>query len=84
MAKSDDLLKDFLNGFPDASHPLDDARFSKYAIACAEEGKYIDTATINKHVSFKLSEELVSAFEWIREAIVCLKNEGRLLYSSDV
>lgn len=78
MAKSDDFLKDFLNGYPDASHPLDDRRFAKYSIACAEEGKYIDTDAINKKVSSERFEELVSAFEWISEAVDCLKNEGRL------
>ena len=78
MAKSDDLLKEFLNGFPDASHPLDDARFAMYSIACAEEGRYIDTTTIEQNVSPERSEELISAFEWIREAVNCLKNEGRL------
>lgn len=78
MAKSDDLLKEFLNGYPDASHPLDDARFARYSIACAEEGRYIDTAAIDQNVSPERSEELVSAFEWIREAVKCLKNEGRL------
>ncbi|MCR5242995.1 MAG: hypothetical protein K6D61_08980 [Prevotella sp.] len=78
MAKSDDLLKDFLNGFPEASHPLDEERFAKYSIACAEEGKYIDTSAINQNVSPERSEELVFAFEWIRQAVDCLKNEGRL------
>lgn len=78
MAKSDDLLKEFLNGFPDASHPLDDKRFAMYSIACAEEGKCIDTDSINQKVSPKRSEELFSAFEWIREAVDCLKDEGRL------
>lgn len=78
MNSSNDLLDDFLNGFPDASNPLDDIRFAKYSIACAEEGKYINTDIINQNVSKIRYDELVLAFEWIRTAIDCLKKEGRL------
>ena len=72
------LLKDFLNGFPNSTHPLDNERFAKYAIACAEEGRYINTDEINQYVSNERSEELVSAFEWIRTGIECLKKDGRI------
>ena len=78
MEKSTILLKDFLNGFPDASNPLDDIRFAKYSIACAEEGKSFNGEIIEQKVSKLRYEHLVLGFEWIRTAVDCLKEEGRL------
>lgn len=62
------LLQDFLNGFPESSHPLDRQRFLNYAIECARNGNYIDSSALLCHgVSKECVEKYEIAFEWIRD-----------------
>ena len=75
------LLQDFLNKFPNAVHPLDEERFLRYAIACAEDDVYIDTEAMkNAGVNLKRIEQLENAYSWIRGTYKFMKKE-RMLFN---
>lgn len=75
----DELLKSFLAGFPDSTHPLDRERFVAYAISCIEKGEYIDVESIQKHgLSNERIDELEIAFGWIKDTMDYLSNRETL------
>lgn len=70
MESKEELLNDFLNCFPESTHPSDTERFVKYAVQCAKEQCPIDDEAMR--ASGKMSEErihdLLIAYDWIRDA----------------
>ncbi len=76
MESKEELLRSFLGGFPESTHPLDTRRFVKYAVACAKEQCCIDDEAMRN--SGKLSEskihEYLIAYDWIRDTYDYLFN----------
>lgn len=68
-----DLLNNFLNGFPNSDHPKDRERFVSYAIACIRNNHLPDLKALkSKGLSDERIEEYSIAFEWIRDAYNCI------------
>lgn len=68
--EKEELLEFFLSEHPDSTHPCDQKRFFKYAIACAKDDcSAIDIETMRK--SGKMSEEMIHYYDliypWIRD-----------------
>ena len=79
MKTKSELLQDFLNKFPNSSHPLDERRFVKYAVSCAKEKSSIDTdAMIKAKVDEKRIHQLEIAYDWIRDAFDYMTEEGMI------
>ena len=65
-----ELLNQFLNGFPNETHPKDSERFLAYAVECAKHNHYIDIEEMSKRgVSNERIEELQIAFDWIKSTV---------------
>lgn len=75
-----ELFRAFVGGFPESLHPLDMRRFAAYALACAENGHYINLdEMLENGISQESVELFETAFTWIREAYGCLKASGRIV-----
>ena len=74
--KRDELFEQFMRLFPESSHPLDHARFIRYAIQCAKDEWSIDEEGMRAR---GLSEEKISdycsAYSWIRQTVDLIKEE---------
>ena len=69
------LLKIFLGAFPNSTHPFDQERFLKYAIACAIEGRTIDSQTmLDAGVFPENVERYEVAYSWIRNTVEFIFN----------
>lgn len=75
----EELLKSFLGGFPETTHPLDTRRFVAYAVQCAIEQDTIDEKQIGKKVCQKRLHDLETAYSWIRETIDYIRENKNLL-----
>jgi len=65
------LLKDFLGGYPESTHPNDNLRFLKYAVACAVDESSINSkAMLDAGVSPETVERLEVAYSWIRDTVI--------------
>ena len=65
------LLKNFLGGFPESTHPYDNFRFLKYAVACAVDDSSINSqAMIDAGVSPETVDRLEIAYSWIRDTVI--------------
>lgn len=72
-----DLLKSFLNGFPNSDHPFDRRRFAKYAISCIENNHELDVKALrDSGLTDERIEEYSIAFSWIRDAYDCLLSKN--------
>lgn len=71
-----ELLKQFLNGFPESTHPKDSERFIAYAVECVKNDHYIDIGEMSSHnISEERIGELQIAFDWIRYTYLYLSKE---------
>lgn len=55
-----ELLRNFLGGYPETSHPKDRKRFISYAAECVRNGHYIDTDAMRMN---GMSEESIERYE---------------------
>lgn len=59
-----------MGGYPESTHPKDNLRFLKYAIACALDDGSIDSqAMLDANVSPETVERLEVAYSWIRDTV---------------
>lgn len=65
MSKSEELLRVFLNGSPESTHPKEKERFVAYVLACLEEKKHVDLDVINEKVGEPDFNDYELAIDWI-------------------
>lgn len=64
----EELLSQFLSGFPNSTHPYDRKRFVDYAVACAKEDCDIDVDAMRSHGLEEMKiHEYELAYGWIRD-----------------
>lgn len=75
----EELLKSFLGGFPETTHPHDTRRFVEYAVQCAIEQDTIDEEQIGEKVSQERLHDLRTAYSWIRETVDYIRENKDIL-----
>ncbi len=71
-----ELLNQFLNAFPDSTHPLDKQRFILYALECIKNRHSIDIEAMErKGISPDMISEYQNGYEWLRDAFRILSGD---------
>lgn len=78
MSKSEELLRVFLNGSPEDTHPKEKERFVAYVLACLEERKAVNIETIKERVGEPDFNDYELAIAWIKATYSYIRKKEAL------